>query len=240
MSNSGADAADQVVSMSLKTLDTMLRLSGTGAKNIAVLIYTLLSQQEKTEGQVRLKNLLKSGKELYVFSISKEDMQVFAEESKKYGVTYCAIKDKGNVDNMVDVIVKAEDAYRINRIVERFKLATVDIASIKDEIEKSDRNEIRKDEIIDDKTAENLLEALLENPSTAEMDQTQTAQNPSEPILEDDYFEPLKSVREDLRAIKKQQNERTSDSSRKEFTLQKPGNYKGGYKDELRNDDKSK
>lgn len=235
--SSGAEAADQVVSMSLKTLDTMLRLSGTGAKNIAVLIYTLLSQQEKTEGQVRLKNLLKSGKELYVFSVNKEDIKIFAQESKKYGVTYCAIKDKGNVDNMVDVIVKAEDAYRINRIVERFKLATVDIASIQSELEKSQDGKTNKDQIIDDKTAENLLEALLENPSRAKMDQLQTAQNPSEPILEDDYFEPLKSVREDLQTIKKRQKDRIPDSSQEEFSLQKLG---GGYRDELRIDDKSK
>ena len=35
---------------------------------------------------------------------------------------------------MVDVMVRAEDAAKINRIVERFKLATVDAASIRQEI----------------------------------------------------------------------------------------------------------
>ena len=38
---------------------------------------------------------------------------------------------------MVDVMVRAEDASKINRIVERFKLSTVDAASIKHDIERS-------------------------------------------------------------------------------------------------------
>ena len=38
---------------------------------------------------------------------------------------------------MVDVMVRAEDASKINRIVERFKLAAVDAASIKSEIQQS-------------------------------------------------------------------------------------------------------
>ena len=38
---------------------------------------------------------------------------------------------------MVDVMVRAEDASKINRIVERFKLATVDTVSIKQDIEKT-------------------------------------------------------------------------------------------------------
>ena len=37
---------------------------------------------------------------------------------------------------MVDIMVRAEDASKINRIVDRFNLATVDTASIKSEIEK--------------------------------------------------------------------------------------------------------
>lgn len=42
-----------------------------------------------------------------------------------------------SADGMVDVMVRAEDASKINRIVERFHLATVDTASIKHEIEKT-------------------------------------------------------------------------------------------------------
>ena len=65
-------------------------------------------------------------------------MKQFALEAKRYGVVYCALRGKNQfADGMVDVMVRAEDASKINRIVERFKLATVDAASIKSEIQQS-------------------------------------------------------------------------------------------------------
>ena len=82
--------------------------------------------------------MLKSGKELKVFTISEEHLKRFAQEAKRYGVVYCALRGKErSADGMVDVMVRAEDASKINRIVERFKLATVDTASIKHDIEKT-------------------------------------------------------------------------------------------------------
>ena len=43
-------------------------------------------------------------------------------------------------DGMIDIMVKEEDAGRINRIVEKFKLTTVDIAKMETEISKSIEN----------------------------------------------------------------------------------------------------
>ena len=75
---------------------------------------------------MKLTRMLQTGKPLKIFTISKADLKVFAKEAKTYGITYCAIRDKKSkeVDDMVDVIVKEEDASRINRIVEKFKLTT--------------------------------------------------------------------------------------------------------------------
>jgi hypothetical protein len=69
--------------------------------------------------------------------VRNEDLKKFCQEAKRYGVLYCALRDKNDTDGMCDIMVRAEDASKINRIVERFKLATVDTASIKNEIEKS-------------------------------------------------------------------------------------------------------
>lgn len=80
--------------------------------------------------------MLKSGKELKVFTVKEEDLRKFTEEAKRYGVLFCALKSRGkSVDGMVDIMVRAEDASKINRIVDRFNLATVDTASIKSEIQ---------------------------------------------------------------------------------------------------------
>ena len=46
-----------------------------------------------------------------------------SEEAKRYGVVYCVLKGRGKEkDGMADILVRAEDASRINRIVERFRL----------------------------------------------------------------------------------------------------------------------
>lgn len=139
MTNSG-DAAEQIVRMSLEGTEVALKLTGSMAKNIAAALYAVLKNRDKTKikGRQRLTAMLKSGKELKVFTISESHLKQFSHEAKRYGVVYCALRGKEpSADGLVDVMVRAEDASKINRIVERFKLATVDTASIKHEIEKT-------------------------------------------------------------------------------------------------------
>ena len=126
MSYSG-DAAEQVVRMSLETGEVAVRLAGSGAKQLAILIYAILREQKKTAGKARLTNMLRSGKELKVFAVKDSDLQLFCREAKKYGGLYCVLKDRD----------ATEDAGKINRIIERFGLATVDMAQVKQEIEQS-------------------------------------------------------------------------------------------------------
>ena len=64
MSYSG-DAAEQVVRMSLETGEVAVRLAGSGAKQLAILIYAILREQKKTAGKARLTNMLRSGKEAF-------------------------------------------------------------------------------------------------------------------------------------------------------------------------------
>ncbi len=139
MTNSG-DAAEQIVRMSLEGTEVALKLTGSMAKNIAAALYAVLKNRDKnkTKGRQRLTAMLKSGKELKVFTISESHLKQFSHEAKRYGVVYCALRGREpSADGLVDVMVRAEDASKINRIVERFKLATVDTASIKHEIERS-------------------------------------------------------------------------------------------------------
>lgn len=130
--NYGGDAAEQVVRMSLEGVEVAARITGTGAKNIAILLAAVLKEEQKTKGKARLTNMLKSGKELKVYTIQNQDLKKFSEEAKRYGVLYCVLKDKnGKSDTaVVDVIARAEDASKIQRITERFQLATVDTATV--------------------------------------------------------------------------------------------------------------
>lgn len=130
------NAADEVVKISLNATEVALRVAGEGAKELAVLLYTILSQQKKTKGKARLESMLRSGKELKVFAVKEADLKTFATEAKRYGVLYCVLRNsKGTPDSLCDIMVRAEDAAKINRIVERFQLATVDTALIRKDIE---------------------------------------------------------------------------------------------------------
>lgn len=95
MNNSG-DAAEQVVRLSLEGVEVALKLSGSAAKNIAAAIYAVMKNRDKNKikGRQRLTAMLKSGKELKVFTISEEHLKQFATEAKRYGVVYCALRGK--------------------------------------------------------------------------------------------------------------------------------------------------
>ena len=136
MSYSG-DAAEQVVRLSLETGEVAVKLAGEGAKQLAILLYAILREQKKTKGKTRLTNMLRSGKELKVFAVKDSDLQLFCREAKKYGVLYCVLKDRDATDGLTDIMVRAEDASKINRIFERFNLATVDMAEVRSEIKRS-------------------------------------------------------------------------------------------------------
>lgn len=123
--------------MSLNGVEVAAKISGKAAERLAVLLYAVLRDQKKTRGKIRLTNMLKSGKELKVFAVRDGELRKFCEEAKKYGVLYCVLKDNHAADGLTDIMVRAEDAGKINRIFERFGLATVDMASVKTEIQQS-------------------------------------------------------------------------------------------------------
>jgi len=104
-----------------------------------LLLAAVLKEEQKTKGKARLSSMLKSGKELKVFSVRQKDLKRFSQEAKRYGVLYCVLKDKNNTSEnaMVDVIARADDASKIQRITERFKLATIDTATVIGGVEQS-------------------------------------------------------------------------------------------------------
>ena len=150
--NPGGDAAEQVVRLSLEGVEVAAKISGNGAKNIALLLYATLKQEQKTKGKARLTSMLKSGKELKVYTITQKDLAKFSQEAKRYGVLYCVLKDKSNKDPTaaVDVIARAEDASKIKRITERFRLATVNRADVSLDVQRDRDALFPKEESVKD------------------------------------------------------------------------------------------
>ena len=118
--------------MTLEGAEVAVKIAGAGAKNIAVLLYSVLKEEKKTKGKARLSSMLRSGRELKVFTVRREDLKTFTKEARKYGVLYCVLQDRNNREPgaEVDVIARAEDASKINRVVEKFHLAMVRNGSV--------------------------------------------------------------------------------------------------------------
>lgn len=141
-----SDSAEAIVKLSLEGMEVALKIAGTGAKNIAIMLYTIMKDNQQTKGKTRLTNMLKTGKPLKIFTIRAEDLKKFSQEAKKYGVLYCALADRKNskIDGMVDIMVRDEDASKMNRIAQRFKFR--DVASIERDLEK-EKQEKHKQEL---------------------------------------------------------------------------------------------
>jgi hypothetical protein len=138
MSHSG-DAAEQIVRMTLQGTEVAAKITGTAAKEIALLIIAALKNNNKEslklKGKARLSSMLKSGKALEIISIKERDLAKFSEGAKEYGIVYCVLRNtKSGPDGLCDVMVKADDSPKISRLMERFEFATVDKAKIESEI----------------------------------------------------------------------------------------------------------
>ena len=49
--NTGGEAAEQIVRMSLEGFEVAAKITGAGAKNIAILLYSILKEEKKTKGK---------------------------------------------------------------------------------------------------------------------------------------------------------------------------------------------
>ena len=119
--NYGGDAADQNVRYSLDGVDHGLRLSGTLAKHLAVFVAAVLKDQKKTRGKTRMVRMLKENKPLKFFTVPSDRLREFCSEGRKRGLLYVIIRDKKNPE-MSEVMVFADDAAKVNRVMDKMNL----------------------------------------------------------------------------------------------------------------------
>ena len=80
--NYGGDAADQIVRYSMEGMEHTLRISGSIAKNLAVLIVAVMKDQKKTRGKTNLLRMLKEQRAMKFFTIPHDRLREFAGEAK--------------------------------------------------------------------------------------------------------------------------------------------------------------
>ena len=104
-----SDSAEEIVRLSLEGFEVVARLTGSMAKEMAVMLVALSKEKSiKTKGQTRLNNMLKSNSNLRIFTIKKDDYQDFKKQAKRYGVLYTALGKKSEIskDGNIDILVK--------------------------------------------------------------------------------------------------------------------------------------
>jgi hypothetical protein len=148
MSQTG-DAAEQVVNMAanvtLKGAEVVGNMTGKALLSLATFLIAAARSQKRTKGKTRMRSF--NGKPTKVFVIRQKDLPEFARQAREYGVLYAAVVNRrdNSPDGLVDVVVNANDAAKVNRIADRFALSAVDVDKIKDDILKSrEQKEQRK------------------------------------------------------------------------------------------------
>lgn len=202
--NSSSDAAESVVRMSLQGTEVALRITGSAAKELTAIFLALSKNFKKIKGKTSLSKILKSGGESKVFSIRRKDLKKFMKAAKKYGILYHVLIDKKQSlkDGLVDIIVKAADAPKINRIFERYNLSSVERATVQNEktMEKSE-SEKMADDILNGKGDESPT-----NPVKEESEKNPQSENSSNLSKEGIKKTKKKSVRETLQKLRESIN----------------------------------
>ncbi len=178
--NPGGDTADQMTKMTLEGIEVAAKISGSAAKSLAAMLYAMLNDKKKVKGKTRLDALLRSGKELKVFALRHDDLKVFCEEAKRYGVLYSVLKEKNNTDGICDIMVRAEDAAKISRIVDKFELATIDTKAIRESIMSQKENPLKDIQPMTPEEHDKLVESLMKEGNTKRV-RTEKSDRPSGP-----------------------------------------------------------
>lgn len=116
-----SDSADQIVRYSLEGTEVALKLSGLAAKNFAIFAYAVLQDHEKTSGKTKLTKLLKRQKPLKFFTMPEDRMPEFTKEARRHGLLFVPMRDKTR-PRTVEITVLAQDAAKVNRIMDRMCL----------------------------------------------------------------------------------------------------------------------
>ena len=219
--NASGDAAEQIVRMTLQGVEVAGKMSMDGAERLVKLIFASLKDTKRTKGRASLNTMLKSNKPIKVFELKDKDLKKFCQEAKKYGVMYHVLKDKDKNDGKCDIMVRAEDAAKINRIFQRFNLGANNKATVRASIDRS-KGDIKqpKEKQQPEKSAEEKFidelfakpqqneKSYLENPSMAKTGKSRPSE-PSSGVSElrrntrdDKYSRP--SVRAQLNEMKEE------------------------------------
>lgn len=112
------DAADEVVRIMLNGTEVAVRLAGSGMKNLAAMLIAWSKKEKKPYGKTNMMRLLKSGEELQVISLDREQYKQFKTLAKKK-VLYAPFLNTKEEDGKVEVVISSKSIPLVNYILKK-------------------------------------------------------------------------------------------------------------------------
>ena len=112
------DAADEVVRIMLNGTEVAVRLAGSGVKNLAAILIAWSKKEKKPYGKTNMMRLLKSGEELQVISLDKEQYTKFKSLAKK-NVLYAPFLNTKEQGGKIEVVIASKSIPLVNHILNK-------------------------------------------------------------------------------------------------------------------------
>ena len=227
--NTSADAADQVVRMSLNGAEFALKVTGKGsieaAKLLTKAIIAASKETNKTKGAIRLNNLIRSGRKLDIARIPDTDVKQFCTDAKHYGILYTVLKNKNSKDGVTEIMFKSDDREKFNMIFAKLGKDPAYMAQVKETLTREAEEQAKSAPPEQSMSADDFVDRLMEKPEQARSEKEgvhkadpstarTSSSGRSEPISETQGSrqtdvspvthdpKPRKSVRKELEEIK--------------------------------------
>lgn len=205
--NTSGEVADLMAKEAIQMTESAVKLTALGVKNLAAIVMALANDDGKTEGVAKLKQMLKTGKQLCIMQIKESDLKKFNAEAKNYGIMYRPVADKTNDNGLCDVIAFQDDIPRLNYIMEKlgYSATEQDI-----EPEAPEQPETSKEQQSKDKSSKNRpsrAERTNENPhgsKSTSFGDTAKTDNGTKPSVR----KKIEEIKADMKEKKKSAPER--------------------------------
>ena len=109
---------------------------GPGGKELCSVCLCGPEGSEKNKGKTRLVRMLKEQRPLKFFTVPSGQMRQFSQEAKKRGLLFVPIRNKQNPGE-IELVVFADDAAKVNRVMDRLNLDFVKSQAGEAQVEQS-------------------------------------------------------------------------------------------------------
>lgn len=204
-----------MVREALQVTEVAIKLSALGIKNALALSLAYAKENPKVKGKTSLDRLLREGKELKIIALQSKDVGQFKELAKQYGVLFAVIKDKAQ-NEKVDVMFKAEDVAKLNRIYEQLgyaipKVTTADRKKDPTRRQSGDSLLTRGKNPLDIDPRPSVRATIMALKNAAQKAEQAQEKVQDKPLMESHYTAPCPTIKDLWMALNNQRDKRSKE-----------------------------